>query len=124
MNLLEEKLGLRVLVVEDEALIALMLEDMLKELGCTLVAQAGSLNEAVGAAESVAADVAVLDVNVGGREIFPVAEILAARGVPIAFSTGYTPTGLPGKWRARPVISKPFELGALRAALIAATSPR
>ncbi len=113
----------RVLVVEDEALIALLLEDMLEELGCHLVGIAASVGEGLALAASAVADVAVLDVNVGGTDVYPVAERLAARGIPFVFSTGYGAEGLPERWRGRPVVGKPFMLDDLRRALRAALAP-
>ena len=120
----EMPLGLRVLIVEDEALIALHLEDMLEDMGCSTAAAFSSLPEAIAAIESLEADVAVLDVNVAGKEIFPLAEMLAERKVPIVFSTGYGAGMLPERWRSYPIVAKPFDPGALRKGLIAAMALR
>src|SRR4029079_14416273 len=79
----------RVLVVEDEYLIRMLLEDMLEELGYGLAAAVGTINEATEHASNSEFDVAVLDVNLDGREIYPVADILAKRGLPFVFVTGY-----------------------------------
>lgn len=112
--------GRRVLVVEDEAIVALLLEDMLEDIGCALVDSAASIEEALRVAEKTDAEAAILDVNLGGREIFPVAERLQARGIPLIFATGYGAAGLPERWRAMPVLGKPFVLDDLQAALVAA----
>lgn len=115
---------LRVLVVEDETVIALLIEDMLDELGCRLAASLGTLEEALAVAGSIAADVALLDVNLAGEVIFPVAERLQARGVAVVFATGYGSAGLPAPWRGHPVLAKPFALDELREALAAAIAAR
>ena len=102
---------LDVFVVEDEALVALNLEDMLTELGCTIAASAMRLEQALDiAGNGLAADVAILDVNLGGKPVFPVAELLAAAGLPIVFATGYGRAGLPEAWRDRPVLQKPYTI--------------
>jgi CheY-like chemotaxis protein len=109
--------GSRVFVVEDEALIALLLEDMLQDLGCEHAATASSVDDALRQVDSVDADVALLDINVAGKEVFPVAERFAARGIPVAFSSGYDVDSLPEKWRARPLVRKPCMIDQLEAAL-------
>ena len=86
--------GLRVLVVEDEIMVALLLEDMIADLGHRVVGPVGRLGKALDVANREAIDVAILDVNVDGKEVYPVAEALAARHIPFAFVTGYGPQGL------------------------------
>ena len=81
--------GLRVLLVEDESMVALLLEDMLAELGHEVVGPVARLDKALEMAQRQALDVALLDVNLNGKEIYPVAEALAAREVPFVFVTGY-----------------------------------
>jgi len=102
--------GSRVLLVEDETLVAMLLEDMIAELGGNVVGSASRVSRALEIAEdrSIGLDLAVLDVNLGGEEVFPVASALAERGVPFAFSTGYGNAGLPEAWRSRPTLQKPF----------------
>jgi CheY-like chemotaxis protein len=102
--------GLRVLVVEDEALVLMLLEDMLADHGCEVVATASRIAQALEMAADMALvfDAAILDVNLGGDPIFPVAEALAARGLPFIFATGYGAGGLPEVWRDRPTLQKPF----------------
>jgi CheY-like chemotaxis protein len=102
--------GARVLIVEDEALVAMLLEDMLADHGCSVAGSASRLSQALALATDphLAFDAAILDVNLGGEPIFPVAEALAARGAPFIFATGYGAGGLPAAWRNRPTLQKPF----------------
>ena len=101
--------GLRVLVVEDENMIALLLEDMLVELGHTVVGPVARLDKALEMAQREAFDVAILDVNINGGEVYPIAEALAARGIPFVFSTGYDKKSLPAAYCDRPALQKPFQ---------------
>lgn len=100
--------GLRILVVEDEVAIAMLLEDMLLDLGGEVVGPAGRIQQALGMAETESFDVAILDVNVSGQPIYPVVEVLQRRGIPFVFSTGYGSAGIDAAWRDRPVLQKPF----------------
>ena len=113
--------GRRVLVVEDEALVAMLLDTILEDMGCTPVGPASNIDEGEALARDEAAfDAALLDVNVAGRQVFPVAAALKARGVPFVFSTGYGEGGLPDEWRGNPTIQKPFTEAAIRDALMKA----
>jgi CheY-like chemotaxis protein len=103
----------RILVVEDELMIRMLLEDMLGELGCTVAAAAARLDEALDAARTAEFDVAILDVNLNGQPVAPVAEALIARGKPFIFATGYGEHGLPEPYRGRPTLKKPFQLDGL-----------
>jgi CheY-like chemotaxis protein len=109
--------GLRVLVVEDEALVLLTLEDMLADLGCQVVVSVQHVEEALRLALDAVVDVALLDVNVGGTRIDPVAHILATRGIPIVFVTGYEATSLPPSPPGAPEgvvrVAKPFQTAEL-----------
>ena len=98
----------RILLVEDEMLVAMLLEDMLSEAGHTLVGPMARVEQAVAAVQQEAIDLAILDVNVGGEEVYPVAEALAAREIPFAFATGYGAHGLREPWQDRPTLQKPF----------------
>lgn len=110
--------GRRILVVEDEALVLINLEDILEQLGCTIAAQAMRLADAERLAASVEApDVAILDVNIGGAKVFPAAQILRERGVPILFATGYGRDGLPPEWQGHAVIAKPYSQADIARAL-------
>lgn len=103
--------GLNVFVVEDEALVALNLEDMLDELGCSVIGPAMRLGKAREMIDGgVDADVAILDVNIAGEPVFPIAEQLASRGIPIIFATGYGQAGLPTTWHGNPILQKPYTL--------------
>ena len=105
--------GLRVLVVEDEMMVSMLIEDMLTDLGCTVVGPASRLDEAIELATSRELDCAVLDVNLGGQPIFPLADLLRERGYPFAFATGYGDAGLRDVDRGTPVLQKPFREGDL-----------
>lgn len=100
--------GLRALVVEDEATVAMLIEDMLEDLGFEIVASVASLVEASEVAVNVEIDFAMLDVNIAGDLIFPVANLLSERQIPFLFSTGYGATGLPPRFSRCCVITKPF----------------
>lgn len=115
--------GLRVLVVEDEALVSMLLEDMLADHGCEVAGVASRISQALELVGSdLAFDAAILDVNLGGEPIFPVAEALAAKGAPFVFATGYGAGGLPEHWRSRPTLQKPFSHDDVGKALAAAVS--
>jgi CheY-like chemotaxis protein len=107
----------RLLVVEDEYLIRMLLEDMLDDLGYRVAAAVGTLAEAREAAASGDFQAAILDVNVDGEQIFPVADILAKRGLPFVFVTGYGEGSLPDPYRNRPALQKPFQADRLKAML-------
>jgi DNA-binding response OmpR family regulator len=109
--------GRRILLVEDETFVTMLLEDMLDELGCILAGAAASFPDGLRIAQTVEADAAILDVNLAGQEIFPIAERLVVRGVPVIFATGYDQEALPQRWRTAPVIRKPFSIEQVRAAL-------
>lgn len=111
--------GRRVLVVEDESLVAMLLETILEDMGCVPVGPASNIDEGATLVRDTAdLDAALLDVNVAGRQVFPVAEALKARGVPFVFSTGYGEGGLPEEWRGNTTIQKPFTEAAVRDALM------
>lgn len=114
--------GLRLLLVEDEAMVAMMVEDMLHDLGCVVVEVAGTVTRGLAAAEREI-DGAVLDVNLGSEAVFPVAEALKARGVPFIFSTGYGTAGIEANYAGVPILAKPYELRTLREQLLRALRP-
>lgn len=107
----------RILVVEDEYLIRMLLEDMLADLGYEVAAAVGTIAEASDIAASGTFEAAILDVNLDGKEIFPVAEILAGRGLPFIFVTGYGEGSLPPAFRGRPTLQKPFQVDHLKTTL-------
>ncbi len=105
----------RVLIVEDEIVVALFLEDMLTEFGYEVAGVVGHLDDAMSHQPDY--DMAVLDVHLNGRPVFDFADTLAARGVPFAFATGYGERGVPERHRGRPVLQKPFQPEDLRRVL-------
>lgn len=109
--------GIKVLVVEDEFLVATLIEDMLESAGCIVCGPVPRLAEAVEAANREACDMAVLDINLAGERIFPVAEILIRRNLPFIFVTGYGANTLPSEYAACPRLHKPFKRADLLAAL-------
>ncbi|GEP54967.1 response regulator [Reyranella soli] len=98
---------LKVLVVEDESLVALDIENMLEEMGCTVVASVPRLVKALDLAARLDLDLAVLDINLAGEVVYPLAFRLAERGIPFVFSTGYSTADLPIELRDRPILRKP-----------------
>jgi CheY-like chemotaxis protein len=107
----------RALVVEDEVLVGMLLEEMLHELGYELAALSTHIDEALALARTATFDVALLDINLNGRQSFPVADAIRARGLPFLFATGYGSRILEAAWRDVPILQKPFSLDELRAAL-------
>lgn len=100
-------MGLRVLVVEDEPIVAWDLADNLERRGCDIVGPAYDLAEAMALCREPAFDGAVLDVNLSGEKVFPVADTLAERAIPFCFVTGYGVAGLRPEDRNRPILQKP-----------------
>ncbi len=104
----------RILIVEDETMIRMLLEDMLSELGYSITAQAGRIDEALDAAKNAEFDLAILDVDLNGQPSLSVADALVERGLPFVFATGYGEQDLPAPHRDRPTLKKPFQLDGLR----------
>jgi CheY-like chemotaxis protein len=111
-----------VLIVEDETLLR-MITEMLEELGHRVAAEAARLEQALPLARSADFDLAVLDVNIAGQLITPVAELIASRQLPIIFATGYGVSGLPEAFRDRPALRKPFMVDGLKHAIAQAMQP-
>ncbi len=109
--------GKRVLIVEDDVMIRMLIEDMLGDLGFAVAAQAAKVEDALTAATTATFDVAILDLNLNGQTTEPVAVALAERGTPFVFATGYGEHGLPIEFRDRPLLKKPFQLDGLRRVL-------
>jgi len=97
-----------IFLVEDEALIRMMIAGMVEESGHTVVAEAANLADALRLAETADFGIAILDINIGGDRIEPVAEIIDGRHLPFVFASGYGAAGLPARFRDRPVVPKPF----------------
>jgi CheY-like chemotaxis protein len=100
--------GRRILVVEDDPLIAMLEEDLMLRLGCQVIGPAATLAEALALAATSSPQGALLDVNLRGEAVFPVADLLAKAGVPFVFVTGYGEHGLPPAHAGRLTIQKPF----------------
>jgi DNA-binding response OmpR family regulator len=98
----------RVLVIEDEALVGMLLEDMLQDIGCEHVELVPRFAEGMQAAESRDYDLAVLDVNLDGMNSFPIAERLIERKIPLVFATGYGSVGMDPRYANVPTLQKPF----------------
>lgn len=111
--------GARVLVVEDEAILSLSLEAMLLDLGCVVAGTADKLDDALHIARTSEFDVALLDINLGGKRVDPVADAIRARGTPIVFVTGYGRTAASGL-----VLEKPYDAAALERMLNEALGTR
>jgi CheY-like chemotaxis protein len=107
----------RVLVVEDEMLVAMMVQDILEELGLEVAGICRRLEEAVKLATSEPVDFVLLDLNLEGKRSFPVADILRARNIPFAFATGYSGEALEAAYANVPTIAKPYMAGDIRQAL-------
>lgn len=117
--------GLKVFAVEDESLVAMQLEDMLFDFGCEVVGLAMRLAKAVEMAGDLPTiDFAVLDVNIGGEKIYPVAERLREREVPIVFATGYGRAGVDPQWHECPIVQKPYTAKELSSHIVAAITRR
>lgn len=115
--------GCRVLIVEDESMVAMLLEDSLAEIGCEVVGLASRFDEAMEKARSLSFDVAVLDVNLNGQRTFPIAEALMERGIAFVFATGYGAGSLPPSLRTAPILEKPFQQRDLERVIRAALKP-
>jgi CheY-like chemotaxis protein len=111
-----------VLLVEDEGIVLIDLELTLGDLGFVVAGSASDLETGLALARELALDVAVLDINLSGRESGPIADVLAERGVPFIFASGYTQATLPARHPTRPLLPKPFSSTALREALNKAMS--
>jgi len=107
----------RILVVEDEYLIRMLLEDMLEELGYAVAEAVGTISEAREIASNGEFSAAILDVNLDGQEIYPIADILVERRLPFVFVTGYGERSLPEAYRGRPALQKPFQAEQLKRTL-------
>jgi CheY-like chemotaxis protein len=106
----------KLLVVEDDEMIRMLLADMLCELGYTVAAEAASIDEALEATRNTHFDLAILDADLKGRSVSPVADALVARDIRFVFVTGYGDHGLPA-YRDRPILRKPFQIDALKRTL-------
>ena len=115
--------GVRVLVVEDEYFVAILIEEILESAGCIVTGPIPRLRETLDAAHHDDCDAAVLDVNLAGERINPVADVLAERNVPFVFVTGYGANALPSEYAERPHLCKPFRMGDLLCTLSNVVKP-
>lgn len=106
----DELAGCRILIVEDEMMIAMFLEEALKELGCRVIGPVSKLSDAVRLAREEAMDAAVPDVNIRGGQVFEAAELLIARGIPFVLASGYSDWILPEAMQGKPRLTKPFTM--------------
>ena len=106
----------KLLIVEDDVMVRVVLADMLCELGYTVAAEAASIDEALEATRKTDFDFAILDADLKGRSVSPVADALVARDIRFVFITGYGDHGLPA-YRDRPTLRKPFQIDALKRTL-------
>lgn len=110
--------GVKVFVVEDESLVAMQLEDMLDDLGCLVVGTAMRVSGAHRLIDSgIEIDVAILDVNIGGETVYPVAERMREAGIPIVFATGYGRCGVEERWHDCPILQKPYTIQQIEASI-------
>ncbi len=105
--------GARVLIVEDEMLVSLLIEDALTDCECVIVGPYDRVPAALEAARTLELDAAVLDVNLAGTMVYPIAELLSARGIPFLLLSGYGPDAAPTEHASWPVCSKPFKVDQL-----------
>ena len=117
-NLSKPELSNRnVLVVEDEMMIAMLIEDMLDEFGCKLVGPATSIPRALELIGKESIEIAILDLNLDGHDTYAIADALQEKNVPFIFATGYGSMGLRKEYGNRPVLQKPFQTQDLEIAL-------
>jgi len=118
--------GLKIFLVEDESLVALMIEAMIEELGASVIGTESKIEESLAfvARRHSEIDVAVLDLNLGGARSYDIAQALADNGIPLVFSTGYSDDAILPEWRGRPLLGKPFQLAELENALKGAIAAR
>ena len=102
--------ALQVLVVEDESMVAMLIEDMLVDLGHHVVATSANMSKASKLVSDCAADLAILDINLNGEETYPLAASLMSRKIPFIFATGYGASGIKTRWSEVPVLQKPFQV--------------
>jgi DNA-binding NarL/FixJ family response regulator len=118
-----ELAGRRVLVIEDEFMVTVLIQDTLADIGCEVIGMAAHFDDAVEKIRSLSFDVAILDVNLNGRQTFAIAETLAQRGAAFVFATGYAAAALPESLQNIPIVQKPFQQRDLERALRAVLAP-
>lgn len=111
--------GRRILVVEDSPVVGPFTADLLGELGCEVVGPAPNMAAVRELVEAGEFDAALLDIHIRGERVFPFCEMLAAKGIPFVFTSGYADRGMPEKWEDRPRLQKPYTLDQIEKALTA-----
>ncbi len=111
--------GLKILLVEDEFFVAVFIENILRDLGCTVVGPSAGVAEAIGTVAAESFDAAVLDINLDGEYVYPVADLLLEIGTPFVFSTGYAALDLPERYRRFRRVRKPFNVETLKREILA-----
>lgn len=111
--------GLKIFVVEDEFFVAVFIENILRDLGCTVVGPSAGVAEAIGTVAAEFFDAAVLDINLDGEYVYPVADLLLEIGTPFVFSTGYAALDLPERYRRFRRVRKPFNVETLKREILA-----
>lgn len=126
MGVTHELSGRRVFVVEDETLVAAMIEAMVEELGAVVIGSETRIGDALSFIDRRHGeiDIALLDLNLGEGRSYDIAQAVSGHGIPIVFSTGYTDGAIDEPWRNRPLLSKPFRLVDLQGALASALAAR
>lgn len=114
----------RVLVVEDEAAISILIEDMLLDFGTEIVGPAARIEHALQLAREADVDLGILDINLAGEDTYPIANVLRRRNIPFVFATGYSTNALPPQFRASPTLQKPFTFRTFQETLRAALDGR
>lgn len=112
------KPGLRILIVEDEAMISMLIEDLLEDMGCSVAGLASDLDSALASVSSLEFDAVILDVNLQGSKSYPVADALTRMGIPFVMVTGYGAGGVLDAYRGGPILGKPFKQTELADALL------
>jgi CheY-like chemotaxis protein len=115
--------GLRILLIEDEPIVAVLAEDLLDAIGCTVVATAGSVAEATAAIAAQVFDIAMVDINLSGEDGLVVADALKARQIPYLVTTGYDTRDSTHAHATAPVLTKPYGLADLESALLRCVEP-
>jgi CheY-like chemotaxis protein len=110
-------MGRRILVIEDESMVSMLIEDTLADMGCVVVALASRFDDGLAKAQTLAFDAAILDVNLAGQRSFAIADALRTRKLPFVFATGYGTTSIPQPLRDVPILQKPFTSHDLELAL-------
>ncbi len=116
-------MGRRILVVEDESMVSMLIEDTLADMGCVVVGLASRFDDGLSKAQTMAFDIAILDVNLAGERSFGIADVLKTRKLPFVFATGYGTMSIPQPLRDVPILQKPFARADLEQALRLALAP-